>query len=175
MPCRRCVGLLFLAIVAGCSSIPYSKRTLDVDVAVSEYERRSGSAEGLKSFALANGHALEGWPPQQWGLGELTLVALYFHPDMRTARARAAIARTQLASAGLRQAPGVRLKPEYHGRELPEDDGPWTLGLELEIPPDNIREALAGYGGVAAVTTPRAARSALRASSRSSLRFRAHP
>ena len=148
MPCRRCAGLLFLAIMAGCTSIPYSKRTLDVDVAVSEYERRSGSAEGLKSFALANGHALEGWPPQRWGLGELTLVALYFHPDMRTARARAAIARTQLASAGLRQALGVRLKPEYHGRELPEDDGPWTLGLELEIPltAEGKREARVARG-----------------------------
>jgi outer membrane protein TolC len=27
-----------------------------------------------------------------------------------------------------------RLKPEYHSRTLPEDNGPWTLGLELEIP-----------------------------------------
>jgi len=148
MPCRHFTGLLFLAIVAGCSSMPYSKRTLDADVAVGEYERRSGSAEGLKSFAIANGHAQDGWPPQLWGLRELTLVALYFHPDMRTARARAAIARTQLASAGLRQAPGVRLKPEYHGRELPEDDGPWTLGLELEIPltAEGKREARVARG-----------------------------
>ena len=135
MPCRRCAGvLLFLAILGGCSSIPYSERSLDPGGAESEYERRSGSAEGLKRFALANGYAQEAWPPQRWGLRELTLVGLYFHPDMRTARARAAIARTQLESAGLRQAPGVRLKPEYHGRTLPEDDGPWTLGLELEIP-----------------------------------------
>ena len=148
MPCRRCAGLLLLAIMAKCSSIPYSKRTLDADVAVGEYERRTGSAEGLKIFAQANGHALEGWPPQQWGLRELTLVALYFHPDMRTARARAAIARTQLESAGLRQAPGVRLKPEYHSSELPEDDGPWTLGLVLEIPltAEGKREARVARG-----------------------------
>ena len=136
MSCRHCAGfLLFLAAVAwGCSSIPYSKRSLDPGGAESEYERRSGSAEGLKRFALANGYAQEAWPPQRWGLRELTFVALYFHPDMRTARARAAVARTQLESAGLPQALGARLKPEYHGRELPEDNGPWTLGLELEIP-----------------------------------------
>lgn len=149
MPCRRrAVVLLCAAIVAGCSPLPYSKRSLDVDGTVGDYERRSASVEGLKSFALANGYAQEDWPPQRWGLRELTLVALYFHPDMRTARAGAIVARAQLESAGLGQGPGVRLKPEYHGRTQPEDDGPWTLGLELEIPltAEGKREARVARG-----------------------------
>jgi outer membrane protein TolC len=81
-----------------------------------------------------NGYPPAGWPPTQWGLRELTLVALYFHPDIRTSRARAQVAHAELASAAQAQSRAGRLKPEYHSRTLPDSNGPWTLGLELEIP-----------------------------------------
>ncbi len=131
----RCRALILPAVVAaGCSSAPYVPRPLDQDAALAEYSQRSGAVEGLKRFAMANGYAGPDWPPRQWGLRELTLAALYFHPDMRIARARADFARAQRDSAGVRPATGLRMRPEYHVRELPEDNGPWTLGLELEIP-----------------------------------------
>ena len=131
----RCRALLLpVIVVAACSSAPYVPRPLDQDAAIAEYAQRSGATDGLKRFALANGYADAQWPPRQWGLRELTLTALYFHPDMRIARARADLARAQQNSAGLPPAAGLRVRPEYHARELPEDNGPWTLGLELEIP-----------------------------------------
>ncbi len=131
---RCCPVVVILIVAAGCSLAPYTSRPLDQDAAIAEYAQRSGTTGGLKRFAAANGYAQAVWPPQQWGLRELTLVALYFHPDMRIARARADLARAQRDSAGARAGIGARVRPEYHGRELPEDNGPWTLGLELEIP-----------------------------------------
>lgn len=133
-PLRSCAVLAILVAAAGCSPAPYTARPLDQDAAIAEYAQRSATTDGLKRFAVANGYAESAWPPRQWGLRELTLVALYFHPDMRIARARADLARAQRDSAGAQADIGARIKPEYHARELPEDNGPWTLGLELEIP-----------------------------------------
>jgi outer membrane protein TolC len=120
--------------VTACSSLPYSPRPLDPEATASEYAQRSENADRLKRFAVANGYRESAWPPGEWGLRELTLTALYFHPDIRIARARAQVARAELSSVSQLQALSARVKPEYHSRALPEDSGPWSLGLELEIP-----------------------------------------
>ena len=120
--------------VGACSSLPYSPRPLDPEATAPEYAQRSGNADGLKRFAVANGYSESAWPPGEWGLRELTLTALYFHPDIRTARARAQVARAEFSSAKQLQTLSAQVKPEYHSRTLPEDSGPWSLGLELEIP-----------------------------------------
>src|SRR4051812_1650672 len=125
---------LALIAVAACTSIPYPPRPIDADAAVAEFLARSPEVDGLRQFAQANGYSQQSWPPQQWDLAELTLVALYFHPDMRIARAQAQVAHAELSSLVQRQSWSTRLKPEYHSRTLPEDTGPWSLGVELEIP-----------------------------------------
>jgi outer membrane protein TolC len=124
---------LLAATAAGCSSLPYTPRPVDQDAALAEYAQRDAGAEGLLRFAAANGYAPAEWPPAQWSLRDLTLVALYFHPDIRTARARAEVAHAQQASAGLRPDLRLAVKPEHHSREV-EDSGPWTLGIEFEVP-----------------------------------------
>jgi outer membrane protein, heavy metal efflux system len=140
-------GLATMLAVAACSSVPYSARPLDPEATASEFQARSADVDGLKRFVAANGYAMEAWPPQQWGLKELTLVALYFHADIRTARARAGVAQAELGSAAQAQPWSARLKPEHHSRALPDQTGPWTLGLELEIPllAQGKREARAEY------------------------------
>jgi outer membrane protein TolC len=120
--------------IAACSTVPYSPRPLEPEATASAFIARSGDGDGVKRFVTANGYAPDAWPPQQWGLKELTLVALYFHADIRTARARAEIAHAESGSAAQTQSWSGRLKPEYHSRNLPDTNGPWTLGLELEIP-----------------------------------------
>ncbi len=120
--------------IAACSAVPYSSRPLEVEATASEFIARSGDVDGLKQFVTANGYAPDAWPPEQWGLKELTLVALYFHADIRTARARAEVAHAELGSAAQPKSWWGRLKPEHHSRTLPDSSGPWTLGLELEIP-----------------------------------------
>jgi cobalt-zinc-cadmium efflux system outer membrane protein len=127
-------GLATVIAIAACSAVPYSSRPLDTDATASEFIARTGDFDGLKRFVAANGYAPDAWPPGEWGLKELTLVALYFHADIRTARARAEVAHAELGSAAQPQSWSGRFKPEYHSRPLPDSSGPWTLGLELEIP-----------------------------------------
>ena len=127
-------SLAAVIAIAACSSVPYSSRPLEPEASAAQFLARSADVDGLKPFAAANGAASDVWPPQQWGLKELTLVALYFHADIRTARARAEVAHAELGSAAQPQSWSGRLKPEHHSRILPDSNGPWTLGLELEIP-----------------------------------------
>jgi outer membrane protein, heavy metal efflux system len=127
-------GVAAAIALAGCSAVAYSPRTIDPEATSAEFLARSADVDGLKRFAAANGYSAQDWPPQQWGLKELTLVALYFHQDIRIARARAEVAHAELGSATQSPPWSARLKPEHHSRRLPEDSGPWTLGLELEIP-----------------------------------------
>jgi outer membrane protein TolC len=126
--------LAAVVAIAACSSVAYSPRPLDPDATSAEFLARSADVDGLKRFAVANDYPAQGWPPREWGLKELTLVALYFHQDIRTAQGRAEVAHAEQASATQHQPWSGRLKPEYHSQRLPEDNGPWTLGLELEIP-----------------------------------------
>ncbi len=120
--------------IAACSTVPYSPRPLEPEATAAAFIARSGDGDGVKRFVTANGYASDAWPPQQWGLKELTLVALYFHADIRTARARVGIAQAELGSAAQTQSWSGRLKPAYNSEVLPTNSGPWTLGLELEIP-----------------------------------------
>jgi outer membrane protein TolC len=127
-------GLATVIAIAACSSVAYSPRPLDADATAAEFLARSAGADDLKRFAAANGYDEQVWPPEQWGLKELTLVALYFNPDIRTARSRAQVAHAELGSATQPEAWAGRFKPDYHSRPFPDTSGPWTLGLELEIP-----------------------------------------
>jgi len=127
-------GLATVIAIAACSGVPYAPRPLQPEATASEFITRSGDVDGVKSFVTANGYAPGAWPPQQWGLKELNLVALYFNSDIRTARARAEVAHAELGSAAQAQPWSARLKPAYNSQVLPYNSGPWTLGLELEIP-----------------------------------------
>ena len=131
---KRSGGLVAVVFLAACSSVAYSPRPLDPDATAAAFVARTADGDGLKQFASANGYDTTVWPPREWGLQELTLAALYFHSDIRTARARADVARAELDTATQSQAWSARVNPEYHSRRLPEDKGPWTLGLQLEIP-----------------------------------------
>ena len=67
------------------------------------------------------------------GLRELTLVALYSIPICSPRGRAPPIARTQLDSAGCDKLP-ARSKSDITAGELSEDNGPWSLGLELKSP-----------------------------------------
>ena len=67
--------LATVVALAACSNFPYSPRPIDPGATASEFIARSGDVEGVKPFVTANGYAPDAWPPAQWGLKELTLVA----------------------------------------------------------------------------------------------------
>ena len=81
---------------------------------------------------LERGYSDSAWPPAQWGLSELTLAALYFHPEINVARAHWNSARAAVLTAARRDVPGLELVPEFHSRT---DGGlsPWSLGLVIDF------------------------------------------
>ncbi|MDP3873161.1 MAG: TolC family protein [Methyloversatilis sp.] len=82
------------------------------------------------------------WPPERWAPEQLVLAALLQHPAAAQARARAALARAQLQTAGL--TPRTVLAPEAE-RTNERDPGQsaWSVGLALDLAltGESVREA----------------------------------
>jgi len=129
---RICLAALCVCAAAACSPVRYAPRELDLDAAAREYADRRTDDSGLAQFVARQGYDAT-WPPEQWRLAELTLVALYFGPEVRTVRAQAEVARAEIASAGLGAQPSVAPGAEHHSRE-PEADGPWSVGVAVNLP-----------------------------------------
>lgn len=131
LPRRRRLVALGLLALAGCAPLPYQARELDPAAAAADHAARRVDQPGLAQFAARSGYAGT-WPPAQWSFAELALVALYFDPHVRSARAQTDVTRAELALAGTRE--GMSLTPviEHHSRQL--DDGPWSVGVALELP-----------------------------------------
>ncbi len=82
---------------------------------------------------VAHGHPEAQWPVAEWGLSELTLLALYYRPELRVARAEAGAARADAVAAAPRGP--VRVTPYVWHHSAPgAQDTPWSLGFDLEIP-----------------------------------------
>jgi outer membrane protein TolC len=127
-------ALVPLCLLCACALQSHQPATLDPDAELAAYLARRVDAPGLKDYMLAHGHATSDWPLQRWGLSDLTLLAFYYHPDLRVARAQAAEARARVPVAG--QPLPLALKPviAHHSQEQDYSDSPWSLGFEVEIP-----------------------------------------
>jgi cobalt-zinc-cadmium efflux system outer membrane protein len=129
---KRCLFVIFLGLVAGCVS--YKPAPISPTQTEAAFRSRSITDPGLQEFVAKNATNLAGnWPPQQFDLQALTLVAFYFHPDLQLARARAAEAKAGEITAGERPNPTVSLAPQY---SINSDTGmsPWLLGFSWDIP-----------------------------------------
>jgi outer membrane protein TolC len=128
----RPAATLVLLALAGCSPVQYQPRELDADRLPEEYGKRSTQQEGLAQFAAQSGYS-DSWPPSLWALPELTIVALYFDPRIRTARAQHGVARARLSAAASRESFALVPMIEHHSEQL-QGDSPWSLGVALELP-----------------------------------------
>ncbi len=133
---RRLHGcsLWLLVVLAGCAHQSYSPKPLDPERLAATYATRSAAETGLKTYMLAHGVSESTWPISRWGLKELTLLAFYFHPDLIVARAQVAAARTSLDLAKSRPSWGISPRVERHSERPSNENTPWSLGFELDIP-----------------------------------------
>jgi len=111
--------------------LPYQAADLREQAAPAEYANRSANDASLANLVRAAGYEGQ-WPPQQWNLDTLTLLGLYFNPEIDVARARALASQAALATAARRSPLSVELAAEHHSREV--DDTPWTLGIAVGLP-----------------------------------------
>jgi outer membrane protein TolC len=125
---------LFLAgMTAGCGFQTYQPKPLQPEKLASNYLAHDPNSPAFREFLITSGYPEAQIPIQHWGLRELTLSALYFHPQLNVARAQWRAAVAGEISAGQRPIPGISGDLEKHSNT---DGGvsPWTYGLSIDIP-----------------------------------------
>jgi len=129
---RRCASLaLALAALSGCATqrtpppFPAAANARSLDA------RRLDDPRLLRFVAAAR--SLSGKPAHTgtWGLDDLSLAALYYHPDLDVARARLAAARANVAAAVQRPNPSAGLSLGYNATTAVPS--PWTVGLMVDF------------------------------------------
>lgn len=104
----RFAGLAVLAALSGCAR--YHARPIDAGRSAARLAARRLDDPRLDRFLAAMGHSAG----QRWGLGALTLVAVYERPDLAIARANFSVARGGVVSASALPNPVLGLQPTYN-------------------------------------------------------------
>lgn len=118
-------------LLASCGLQTYQPKPLQAEDRAARLQSADPLSQEFQAYLSSYGY--QPLPLQQWGLVELGLAALYFHPDLQLARAQwqAAVA----AEVTARQRPNPKLGAEIeNNREAQSGESPWTFGLSLEIP-----------------------------------------
>jgi len=124
-------GLWLVAFAAGCATaVP---RPIDPARAGEDFLARSLADPGLAAYVAVNAAAPAAFPPAEWDLPALTLVAFYYHPDLDVARAAVAVAEAAEVTADAIPNPSIGVGGEFHAG--PSTAGPpWTFGFSFDIP-----------------------------------------
>lgn len=135
MPRKTLAALVLCFSLTACATRHYDAVALDAASSAKALEARSLDAPDLKRYVESRYRGTEAlaWPPRQWTLDLLTLVAFHFNADLEAARAKLAVAQAAVTTAGQRPNPTLQL-PLQRARNPADGASPWTLGLVLDIP-----------------------------------------
>jgi len=134
-PSALAATLILPLALAGCGFQSYKPKPIDQAETAARLQRRSLDDPKLREYITAQGQAPSQWPLSSWNPAQLTLAAVYFHPDVELAAARALVAQAQTATARLAPYPTLSVRPEYNTK-VPSGDTPWGLGVTALIPLD---------------------------------------
>ncbi len=126
LPFRVC---LLALLCSGC--VGFKAKPLDAQRSAASLQGRTLQDEGLRRFVAENSGRM-GVKGTGWGLGKLTLAALWLHPDLAVARAEVAAAEAAGVTAGERPNPTVSWSPFYNSSS--SGISPWILGFGLDVP-----------------------------------------
>jgi len=121
------------ALLASCQH--YEAKPLDPQVTAIRFGRRKLDAPEVRGALVASGvwKKDKAWPPSPWALRELQAAALYFHPEIAVARAKAETASAAITTADTRPNPTLSFVPEI-GSNPGSGVSPWVLGFSLDVP-----------------------------------------
>lgn len=127
---RRSAALCMLAgtavFLAGCAEYKASP-IVAAETAVA-LETRSLDDQRLARFIEA---AKPGARAGDWNLPNLTLAALYFHPDIELSRAKLAVAEASVQTAKQRPNPILSFLPSFN--QTVSTPSPWTIGAAVSF------------------------------------------
>lgn len=94
------------------------------------YRAHDPAGAAFREYAIAQGYPEAQLPIKQWGLRELTLSALFFHPQLDVARAKLHAARASEITAGQRPNPSA-----FGSVGKSQDDvSPWIYSMGIDVP-----------------------------------------
>lgn len=125
-----CISVVF---ISGCASEQYLPRPLNAQQSLAQIQEKSPNSEAFKTYLSKHGYAKQALPLQTWGLNELTLCALFYHPKLDFAKAQYALANHNITAAGVRANPAVTGQLS-HSNRANGDISPWLYGLQIEVP-----------------------------------------
>jgi outer membrane protein TolC len=123
---------ILATMLAGCAS--YHARPIEPAKTEAEFRSRTLTDAGLRDFAEKHRPAtVAAWPPGEWSLDSLAVVAFYYHPDLETARARLDLAEAGIVTARARPNPTVETSLRYNV-DAKSMAVPWTIPFTFDIP-----------------------------------------
>ncbi|OAI57968.1 hypothetical protein AYO49_01630 [Verrucomicrobiaceae bacterium SCGC AG-212-N21] len=120
---------MLVIMLQGCVS--FQPKPLDAARSATDLQSRTLGDPGLRSFIATHASRM-GVKGSGWGLGKLTLAALWLHPDVAVARAELAAAEAGKVVAAERPNPVLSWSPEYNSST--SGISPWILGFGLDVP-----------------------------------------
>lgn len=135
-------ALFISGLLSSCAFQSYSPQPIDPALSATRYQTRDPASAEFRAYLIAQGYPANQLPLKQWGLRELTLSALFFHPQLDVARARWRAAQAGEITAGQRPNPGISGDIQNHSKT---DGGisPWTYGLAIDIPVETAGKRVA--------------------------------
>jgi outer membrane protein TolC len=131
-PYKYKIYYLFLVAICFSACVPYHPKPVLADKTLGDFEKRTLAAAELKEFFKSNGQTPE-WPVKSWDIKALTLVSLFYHPDLDVARAQWGVAQAGRITAGERPNPDFSFAPTYNS-SIPAGEGSrWNPSFSLDI------------------------------------------
>ncbi len=123
--------LLLVVPVSTCTR--YHPRPISPAQSLEDFEGRRLDDPQVDTFLSARGE-VAAWPLPRWGLRDLTLAAFYYSPALDVARARWAVARGGVLTAGGRPNPTVTGGTGYNATTPTSEVTPWIPEVSLDLP-----------------------------------------
>jgi outer membrane protein, heavy metal efflux system len=116
-----------------CAGEKYTAKPISVEKTTAKLLAKDPLGENFTAYLVKQGYKETELPLNAWGLDELTLCALYFHPKLDVAKAELGLANTAIETAGQTQTPTINASLA-HSNQKNGDIRPWAYGLNVEIP-----------------------------------------
>ena len=119
-------------MVSSCGFQSYFPKPLEPAKIAEKREQRASTDADFQAYLSAQAYPTNQIPITLWGENELTLSALFFHPDLNVARAQWRAAQAAQITAAQRPEIGISGSADNHSQAA--DKSPWTYQLGIDIP-----------------------------------------
>jgi cobalt-zinc-cadmium efflux system outer membrane protein len=119
-------------MVSGCGFQSYFSKPIEPSKIAEKLTQRASTDADFQTYLSTQGYPSNQLPIRVWGENELTLSALFFHPNLNVARAKWRAAQATQITAAQRPELGIKANAENHNQA--SDKSPWTYSLGIDIP-----------------------------------------